>query len=193
VEGQYTANDWSKYASFTPTQAVAPDAPLLLAEVQRRDIRAEAWDAAQKVKAMLAEYRISVPGGVDLELSHHYGIERFHEFGLTLLTIVNRGYCKKLLVCLPGQRHPEQFHRQKEETFHILHGEVELTLNGQTQLCRAGEVVHIEPEVRHEFFSHGGAIIEEISSTHFANDSFYTDPAIHQNANRKTLLTYWMV
>ena len=35
---------------------------------------------------------------------------------------------------LPGQFHPEQYHEQKEETFHVLHGEVELILNGQSQI-----------------------------------------------------------
>jgi N-acetylneuraminate synthase len=35
-------------------------------------------------------------------------------------------------------------------------------------------------------------VIEEISSTHYKEDSFYTDESINQNPNRKTLLTYWM-
>ena len=52
------------------------------------------------------------------------------EFGLLLLTVVNREYCKKLLVSLPGQKHPEQYHKQKEETFHVLYGSIELELDG---------------------------------------------------------------
>jgi N-acetylneuraminate synthase len=35
-------------------------------------------------------------------------------------------------------------------------------------------------------------VIEEISSTHFKEDSFYTDETIMKNKNRKTVLTYWM-
>ncbi|NBO83530.1 MAG: spore coat protein, partial [Betaproteobacteria bacterium] len=50
----------------------------------------------------------------------------------------------------------------------------------------------IEPGTTHSFFSRQGAVIEEISSTHFANDSFYIDEAINQNKNRKTFITYWM-
>jgi N-acetylneuraminate synthase len=53
-------------------------------------------------------------------------------------------------------------------------------------------VVNIEPGVRHSFYTASGCIIEEISSTHFKDDSFYTDPRIAQNKSRKTLLTYWM-
>ena len=36
-----------------------------------------------------------------------------------------------------------------------------------------GDVVTIEPETRHAFVSYDGAVIEEISSTHFVNDSFF--------------------
>jgi hypothetical protein len=190
--GQLTANDWGKYVSLHAEYDVRVDEPLLCQNLRIRDDRDKILEIAGRVKKLLAESRITVPGGVDLEISHHYGIERFDEVGLTMITVVNRGYCKKLLVCLPGQRHPEQYHQQKEETFHVLYGELELSLNGERSVVRPGDVINIHPGVRHAFISAGGAIIEEISSTHFANDSFYTDDAINQNSNRKTLLTYWM-
>jgi quercetin dioxygenase-like cupin family protein len=108
-----------------------------------------------------------------------------------MMTVVNRVYCKKLIVLLPGQKHPTQYHQQKEETFHILYGEVDIELNGAARRLKTGETVTVEKGVRHYFGSETGAIIEEISSTHYANDSFYLDPAISRNENRKTLLTYW--
>jgi sialic acid synthase SpsE/mannose-6-phosphate isomerase-like protein (cupin superfamily) len=191
--GQVTANQWSKYARFTVTTQIAADAPLTTANSSFTDRQIKVLEIAGRVKSMLAQGHITVPGGVDLEISHHYGIERFDEVGLTMLTIINRGYCKKLLVCLPGQEHPEQHHRRKEETFHVLYGEIHLTLNGHTRTCQAGEVVNIEPGVRHAFSSIHGAVIEEISSTHWVDDSFYTDESINRNPDRKTLLTYWMV
>jgi len=40
--------------------------------------------------------------------------------------------------------------------------------------------------------SAGGCVFEEISSTHYADDSYYTDPAIAANTSRKTHLTHWM-
>ena len=43
---------------------------------------------------MLRLANISIPGDIDLEISHHYGIEKFDKFGLVLLTLVNREYCK---------------------------------------------------------------------------------------------------
>lgn len=191
-EGQYTANDWSKYAAFTTTHAVAKDGALSPVNTSRADTRDQVWDIAKKVAALIKASGIAVPGGIDLEISHHYGLEKFEQTGLTLLTIVNRAYCKKLLVSLPGQHHPEQYHRMKEETFHVLHGEVHLFLNGEKRICRVGDVVNIEPGMRHAFVSPTGSIIEEISSTHHKDDSFYTDESIMRNTNRKTLLTYWM-
>ncbi|HEX8979006.1 MAG TPA: N-acetylneuraminate synthase family protein [Parasulfuritortus sp.] len=189
---QFTANDYSKYIVFTATAAISQDGVIAPSNTERKDCRARVWDIAQQVKAMLAESNITVPGGADLEISYHYGLDRFDEFGLVLITVVNRGYCKKLLVSFPGQAHPEQYHKQKEETFHILHGEIELELDGVPMVCRPGDVVTIEPGVKHAFRTKSGAVIEEISTTHDKNDSFYTDPAIMENKQRKTQLTYWM-
>jgi mannose-6-phosphate isomerase-like protein (cupin superfamily) len=191
-QGQFTANGWSKYAVFTTTQAVASDGALTPVNTSRVDTRDQVWNIAKKVATLIKESGIVVPGGIDLEISHHYGLEKFDETGLTLLTVVNRGYCKKLLVSLPAQHHPEQYHKMKEETFHVLHGEVHLFLNGEKRVCRPGDVVNIEPGVRHAFVSPTGSVIEEISSTHHKNDSFYTDESIMRNTARKTLLTYWM-
>ena len=189
---QFTANNWFKYAEFTATHAIALDAAIAPANATYEDRRARIWDIARQVKEMLARTQIVVPGGAHLEVSHHYGLDRFDEVGLVIITVINRGYCKKLLVSLPGQAHPEQFHKMKEETFHIIYGEIMLELDGVPRLCRPGDVVTIEPGVRHSFTTKTGSVIEEISTTHNVNDSFYTDPAIMENKQRKTLLTYWM-
>jgi len=135
---------------------------------------------------------VVVPPKVELEISHHYGIDRFDEFGLTMMTVVNREYCKKLIVLLPGQKHPEQYHKVKEETFHILYGSAWINLNGNVRTHQTGEVVVVERGMKHSFGTEKGVVIEEISSTHQMEDSFYTDPDIAKNEYRKTLLTYWM-
>ena len=192
-DSQFTANDYSKYSEFIANtdikinQAIGPE------NATHVNIRKKILDIARQVKNLLHEGRIIVPGGVELEISHHYGLDKFDEFGLVMLTVVNRDYCKKLLVSLPGQLHPEQYHNQKEETFHVLYGELKLQLDGKSQILGPGDVVTIMPGVRHAFRSIAGAVVEEISSTHFKNDSFYTDEAINKNLNRKSVLTYWMV
>jgi sialic acid synthase SpsE/D-lyxose ketol-isomerase len=189
---QYSANNWSKYASFKATRRIEKNGALTTENVSRRDVREQIYAIAQRVKKFIGEAHVTVPGEAELEISHHYGLDRFDEVGLTMLTVINRGYCKKLLVLLPGQSHPEQFHKQKEETFHVLHGEIRLELDGKTSVRRPGDVVTVEPGVHHAFSSESGAVIEEISSTHFTSDSFYADPAINANQERKTSLAYWM-
>jgi sialic acid synthase SpsE/mannose-6-phosphate isomerase-like protein (cupin superfamily) len=191
-DDHYTANDWSKYARFRTLMPLTKDSAISSANTQRADTRQKVRDIAQKVKSLIESSRITVPGGIELEISHHYGLDKFDEVGLTMLTVVNRGYCKKLLVSLPGQQHPEQYHKKKEETFHVLFGELHIFLNGVKKTCKPGDVINIEPGVRHAFVSPTGAVIEEISSTHFKEDSFYTDETIMKNKNRKTVLTYWM-
>ena len=166
--------------------------PLYVVDKYMPLLRGRVLDAVTRVKALLAAGNIVVPGKSDLELSHHYGMERFDEFGLTMVTVVNREYCKKLLVMLPGQTHPEQYHEKKEETFVVLYGQLDLWLDGEHQQAVAGDVITVQRGVRHRFHSAAGTVFEEISSTHVKDDSYYTDPAIADNPRRKTWLTYWM-
>ena len=155
-------------------------------------MRGQILDIVEGVKKLLKAGNVVVPGKSDLEISHHYGLDRFDEVGLTMVTVVNRAYCKKLLVMLPGQMHPEQYHLQKEETFVVLHGELTVWLDGTQQEARAGDVITVNRETRHAVSTEKGVVFEEISSTHDKSDSYYTDPAIAQNTNRKTWLSYWM-
>jgi len=192
LEGQITANDMSKYTEFYGETDIEPRAPLLVSNTTRKEMREKVYEIVQRVKEFVRQSGVIIPPKVDLEISHHYGIERFDDFGLTMVTVVNREYCKKLLIMLPGQKHPEQYHNMKDETFHILYGDVWINLDGDVRQCKTGEVITIEKGVRHGFYSDTGVIIEEISSTHYVDDSFYTDPVIMENRYRKTLLTYWL-
>ena len=191
-DGQYTANDWSKYYSYQAKKDISINEAISSNNSIQKDSREQVWDIVKKARKLLKESNVVIPGSAELEISHHYGLDKFYEFGLLLLTVVNRDYCKKLLVSLPGQKHPEQYHKKKEETFHVLYGSIELELDGQFQTCAPGDVITIEPGTRHAFISPKGAVIEEISSTHFIDDSYYTDEKIASNKQRKTLLTHWI-
>nr|OQA20900.1 MAG: Cupin domain protein [Firmicutes bacterium ADurb.Bin354] len=74
---------------------------------------------------------------------------------------------------LPGQDHPCHYHAKKEETFVVLHGDLKLDLDGETVLLHKGDVVTVERNKKHSFSSENGCIFEEISTTHYVNDSFY--------------------
>ena len=192
MPGQLTANERSKYVSHTACVDIAAGAPVLREQVETRNHRDRVLSAVKAVKELLRQGNIVVPGRAELELSHHYGMERFGETGLTMVTVVNREYCKKLLAMLPGQTHPEQYHRQKEETFIVLHGTMRLWLDDEARDCVPGDVVTVGRGVRHRFMTEAGVVFEEISSTHFKDDSYYVDPTIAANKHRKTYLAYWM-
>jgi quercetin dioxygenase-like cupin family protein len=92
---------------------------------------------------------------------------------------------------LPGQSFPPQYHEKKDETFHILYGRFIVRLDGKKHVYKPGDVITINPGVKHGFTTVNGGIMEEISSTHFVNDSFYTDKEIEKNKNRKTFVSHW--
>jgi len=144
-----------------------------------------------EVKGIVLAADIKLPSYIPLEVSHHYGLDNFKEFGMGIITLINRSYAKKLLICVPGQKHPEQYHLRKEETFRLLYGDVALSLNGQVTNMAVGDIVTVEKEVRHEFSTQTGCVIEEISDTHFTDDSFYTDEAINKNLDRKTVVSLY--
>tara|TARA_R110000851_G_scaffold145045_2_gene284344 strand:- start:2266 stop:3756 length:1491 start_codon:yes stop_codon:yes gene_type:complete len=191
-DGQILANDMSKYTQFTAEKDFFVNQAVNNDQVKQKNLRQGIYEIVQNVKSFLSESNVVYPGEADLEISHHYGLEHFYEVGITMITVVNREYCKKLIIALPGQTHPEQFHKKKEETFVILYGNVELTLDGETSYLQKGDVVTIEPGVRHKFKTLDGCVIEEVSSTHYTNDSYYTDEIISKNKNRKTFITHWI-
>jgi len=189
---QVLANDMSKYTQFIARRDFGVNDAVWSTDVEQNNLREGIYKIVQDVKSFLAKSNVVFPGEADLEISHHYGIENFYEVGITMITVVNREYCKKLIITLPGQAHPEQYHKKKEETFVILYGTVDLTLDGETRRLSKGDVVTIEPGVRHKFSTSEGCVIEEVSSTHYTSDSYYTDEKISQNKNRKTFITHWI-
>lgn len=191
-QGQIIANELSKYIDFYAEQDIELNSSVMHSDVQSENRREKLYQIVQKAKKLLADANSVVPGMASLEISHHYGLEKFNQFGCTIINVVNREYCKKLILVFPEQQHPEQYHKVKEETFVVLFGDVTLRLDGVDKVCQRGDVVTVARGVKHFFTSKGGAVIEEISSTHFKDDSFYTDPSIALNQNRKTTLSHWM-
>ena len=190
--GHVTANDWSKYNHFYATNDSGAHQPVLQSTTRRVDTRDIMTNVVSRVKDLLKKSNVVVPNGAKLEISHHYGLERVNEYGITMITVVNRAYCKKLIVVLPGQKHPTQYHQVKEETFHVLYGDLFLELDGVSQICSPGTSVLVARGVHHSFLSETGAVFEEISSTHSTDDLFYLDPTITQNPQRKSFLNYWL-
>ncbi len=148
---------------------------------------------ASDVKTILENAKIMIPDSFPLEISHHYGINQFSKYGNVTITIINRAYCKKIIILFPRQGHPSHIHKIKEETFHILNGNMTLAVNGKDYYLDAGELFTIERKSPHSFYSEQGCVFEEISTTHNIDDSYYEDSIISQkkSTERKTIVTDW--
>ena len=192
ISGQLNAGEWR--------EGIVAKAPLdkdaaVMADTVGRPADAEKqvlFTAIHSAKAMLNEARIALPVEFETEFSHHYGIGRFESVGIIMITCVNRSYCKKLVIQLPGQRHPSHYHKQKEETFQVLHGVLEMQIEGRRRTLYPGDTQLVQQGVWHEFWTDKGTIFEEISTTHVANDSFYEDKTINERGpTRKTVVNQW--
>ncbi|MEA2108495.1 MAG: N-acetylneuraminate synthase family protein [Pseudomonadota bacterium] len=191
-KNQLVANDISKYTIHKLKTKIKANAPINYENIEGNDYQAKTYAIVLQARKLFKEAGVVYSGGAELEISHHYGIDNFHKTGATMITIINRDYCKKLIALLPGQIHPEQFHKKKEETFLLLHGDLNLYLNDIPKKMKPGETVIVEPGVKHRLTTETGCVIEEISSTHYRDDSFYSDPEIMANKERKTIVKYWL-
>ena len=189
--GQMLANDLSKYTEFTAQTDIAKGLPVLLANLSGYNLRQRILEIMKQVREVLLASKVTLPNRLDFEFSHHYGIDRFEEWGATIINCINREYCKKLIILLPGQKHPLHYHVKKEETFNVLFGDVAINLNGEEKEYRPGDMVVVERGSKHSFSSRAGAIFEEISTTHVLEDSFYDDAQVKKNEDRKTYITFW--
>ncbi|MFQ5873099.1 MAG: D-lyxose/D-mannose family sugar isomerase, partial [Dehalococcoidia bacterium] len=141
----------------------------------------------EQTRRMLAGAKIALPQGTAAEISHQYGLDAFERYGAVIVDIVNREYCKKLILQLPGQQHPNHKHSQKEETFQVLTGELEASIDGKVMLLKAGDSVTIPRGTVHAFQTRTGMIVEEVSTTHIKGDSIYEDETIAADpSTRKT-------
>jgi len=150
--------------------------------------------AVLQLRGLLAEAKVEINPEAQIEVSHHYGLERFREFGTILITCYNDEYAKKIVVQLPRQKHPYHFHKEKQETFQLLWGDMELTVNGNSHILKPGELFTVNRGEWHKFHSLHGAVVEEISTRAILGDSFYEDPSIARKSHteRKTKIPNWL-
>lgn len=190
-EDQLIANDLAKYTEYTAKTDIKDNQAVSYSELESKNLREKVLSIIKKIKAIIVESRIALPNKIDLELSHHYGIDKFEEWGAAILNCINREYCKKIIIILPGQNHPDHHHVKKEETFQVLYGDMKVKMEEEEIQLKAGEMITVERGRKHSFSSDTGCVFEEVSTTHFKNDSFYEDPEVAGNQERKTQMTFW--
>lgn len=191
--GQLISDDWRN--AIVADQDYGANAPLSssLSEVADTDEHL-VYQIMLQVRGMLNRANVHINEDASIEISHHYGLSRFREFGAVIITCINRSYAKKLIVMLPRQKHPYHFHKRKEETFQLVDGDLQVVKDGESVALEPGDTFLVEPNCWHKFHTLHGVIFEEVSTTHYNDDSFYEDPQIAnmERDQRKTKVDGWL-
>ncbi|MCK1986501.1 N-acetylneuraminate synthase family protein [Lysinibacillus fusiformis] len=188
-DGQMNSGDF--YDGLVATKDYDLNAPII-EKKYTSDIKS-ARSVIHDAKGMLFEAGIALGKHFEVELSHHYGMKNFRQTGAVIVNLVNREYCKKLVIVLPGQKHPSHMHELKEETFQLLYGDLAITIDGSQKELKQGDMQTVLRNQWHSFSSKNGAIFEEISTTHIKGDSYYADMEIAKKdlMERKTIIKEW--
>jgi len=196
-KGQLRANNFSKFTDFTTKRKIKSGEKILAKDLNISNERRKVIEIRDKIRELTSRAKLIVPKFSRIEISHHYGFKSFYKFGLCMITVVNKSYCKKYLFMFKNQVHPAQYHKQKEETFIILFGKIflKITYKGKIikKIMNPGDTFTIKTGMIHEFTTlspHGG-VIEEISSESIKTDSYYIDKTISKNKNRKTFVSFY--
>jgi N-acetylneuraminate synthase len=193
VEHQLTSGEWKN--GIIAKTGFKKDEAILTQEIKIPEDKDHMIlkNAIHKVKALLNEARVYLNSEFEVEYSHHYGISNFDEYGAVIINCINRDYCKKILVQIPGQKHPAHYHPLKEESFQLLYGDLSLSVDGRIKHLTPGETCLVMPGVWHSFWTENGCVFEEVSTTHFNSDSVYKDSKINKllRSERKTIVDHW--
>lgn len=133
----------------------------------------------EKVLNRIAEMGVALPPGEPMMFD--FGLGDFSAIGETEFWIANEethGYCGKYMFMFAGQRCPEHMHKEKHETFFIVKGTVEMTVEGKTFEMLPGDVLPLDTSTRHTFKAVTDCLILEISKPSIIADNYFSDPRL---------------
>jgi len=133
----------------------------------------------RKCMDKIAEWGLTMPTGQ--VLVSDWQLADFEKTGLIEFWIANEGqagYCGKFLFVFDGQTCPYHRHRTKHETFYVLKGKVDMTVNGETRTLNQGDVLSMPPGTMHSFTGLGDALLVEVSMPCIVGDNFFEDKRI---------------
>ena len=188
VVDQLISKDMGKYKHYFLIKNVKTGQPIFNVDVKLSDTKITVQIIHQQIKKLIEKSQILLPRFTYVEISHHYGLECFEEYGAALIHLINRDYSKIVVVMLPGQKYPEHMHITKDETYYVLHGRLDVYIDGQEQRLNPGETFSVAHGTKHSFKTDDGVVFEEIATRYINGDSKYIDERINQNANRKTII-----
>jgi len=94
------------------------------------------------------------------------------------LWIVNLKYCGKILTLKKGKKCSIHFHNEKDETFYVLSGKINLELFNKYAILKKSivlnkdDIYRIKPGVIHRFTGIEDSKIFEVSTTHKESDTY---------------------
>ncbi len=117
-----------------------------------------------------------------------FGLGDFENIGEVEFWIANEidgGYCGKFLFVFDGQSCPVHNHKDKLETFYILHGNVKMMYKGEDRLMKPGDVLKVDTEKDHGFTGAGPALLLEISKPCIIDDNYFRNTEIPIGGNHR--------
>lgn len=110
-----------------------------------------------------------------------FGLGQFERVGLIEYWIANEveaGYCGKYLFVFDGQQCPAHSHGTKHETFLVVRGCLEVTLDGKPITLQPGEILPVPPGRVHCFRGKGNSLLLELSMPCDVGDNRFEDTQI---------------
>ena len=190
LPGQFAAGDIDEVVGLpVPVNGLAPKMPLWRGEPGEVPPEMRVSSIMERIRTMLADAKVTLSEDTEATVQHFHGLDNFDAIGGVLVNIVNREYAKMLIVMLPGQRYPNHHHVQKEETFHLLAGDLTVDVEGEVKTLAAGDSLTLPRGTQHAFSTETGMILEEISTTYHKGDSIYHEDNIPDEPSaRKTVV-----
>ena len=194
-KNQLLSNDFSKFNKIIVKKTLKQNEPIFTRKVKLINTRSKIEKIRDKIINLIGKSKVIIKEKSRIEISHHYGLDKFEKFGMCMITILNLKYCKKLLFLFKNQKHPAQYHKRKQETFFVLYGKVKLQIKRNkkviSKILKTGDLITILPNDIHSFsgISENGCVIEELSTKSLKNDSYYVDKEINKNISRKSFIS----
>ena len=190
IKGQLVAKEIGMHKKIYAKKNILRDQPLMLKNLIENNRYSKISDKrfyiSNLIKDKIYRSNIIVPKTSKVEISHHYGINKFFKTGAVLFHIINKEYSKILVMMFKGQKYPDHFHEKKTETYLILEGDLEIKIKNKKINLFQGDVYTVKKNTIHSFKTKKGVIFEEIATRYIKGDSKYIDKKIHKD--RKTII-----
>ena len=150
----------------------------------------DSQDLNGRLKELLLTSGVVLPKQGEVKLYHHKGIDRFNEVGAVFISVIQNDYCKFIVAMLGGQSYPVHYHRIKDESYFVLYGDLEVTIEDETSHLERGDVINVPRRFTHSFSTERGCVFEEVSTAYLNNDSVYSDASIRNIGKREKVTIY---